>query len=403
VFLKSIRRVYLEEEARDYEMARRILARLPGVPVEVIKAKRALLGGDGQGPEIPGPLSQNPSRGVEGDLEVGERCSPSPPLKTPAAADPAAWLAAAKGTLLLGVQKGPFWRPCPGTRDYLCCGYQVLQVTLNCPFDCAYCVLQAYVNVPAVVIFVNAEDLLAELEARFAQAPDKVVRLGTGEFGDSLALDGLMGLNRRLIPVFSRHPKVLLEIKSKWHRLEHLLDLGPDPNIVFAWSLNPGEIVREAEAGSASLSARLKAARSAVAAGFRVAFHFDPLIHFSGWQAAYRRTVDLLGRAVAPEAIAWISLGSLRFLPSLRRLIHRRFPETRLAAGEMVLAPDGKLRYFKSLRVEMYGLMREWLTAAAPGALVYLCMESPRVWREVFGFSPAKDDLAKLLDERVAG
>lgn len=376
---KRIRRVLVEEAARDQEMTRRVLARLPGVPVEVIKDKGVLLGGEGQGPVGSSPLPQAPFSNPRSEI----------------------WAATAKSTLLLAVQKGPFWRPCPGTRDYLCCGYQVLQVALNCPFDCLYCVLQGYVNLPALTIFVNLEDLLAELQARLAQTPGQVWRLGTGEFGDSLALDELTGLNERLIPFFAGHPRALLEIKSKWHRLEHLLPLGPGANVVFAWSLNPPELVREAEAGTASLAARLKAARQAAAAGFRVAFHFDPLIHFPGWEAAYRRTVARLGEAVAPGEVAWISLGGLRFLPGLRRLIHRRFPDTRLAAAEMVLAPDGKLRYFKGVRVEMYGRLKEWLAEAVPGALVYLCMESPRVWREVFGFAPEGGELARLLDARV--
>ncbi len=315
--------------------------------------------------------------------------------------DRAAWLPEAKTTLLLAVQKGPFWRPCPGTRDYICCGYQVLQVMVNCPMDCTYCVLQGYVNVPAITVFVNVEDLLEELEARWAESPDQVWRLGTGEFGDSLALDGLMGLNELLIPRFAGRRQAILEIKSKWPQLDHLLSLGPNPQVIFAWSLNPAEIISGEENFAASLETRLKAAARAVAAGFRVAFHFDPLIYFPGWEEAYQRTVERLGAAVPSQAIAWISLGGLRLLPPLRQLMLQRFPKSRIAAQEMVLAPDGKLRYFKSLRVEMYARMREWLTQATPEALLYLCMESPRVWQEAFGFTPDGPSLARLLDGRV--
>ena len=195
-------------------MTRRILARLPGVPVEVIHDREA--------------------------------------LKT-SGRDRAAWLPEAKTTLLLAVQKGPFWRECPGTKDYICCGYQVLQVTLNCPMDCTYCVLQGYVNIPAITVFVNVEDLLEELEARWAEHPAKVWRLGTGEFGDSLALDGLMGLNEFLIPRFAGRGQAILEIKSKWPQLEPLLSLGPNPQVIFGWSLNPPEIISGEENFAASL------------------------------------------------------------------------------------------------------------------------------------------------------
>jgi spore photoproduct lyase len=239
------------------------------------------------------------------------------------------------------------------------------------------------------------------LAAGFAQAPDRVWRLGTGEFGDSLALDELTGLHETLMPLFAQHPQAFLEIKTKSHRLEHLLPLGPNPQVIFAWSLNPPEMAREAEHGAAGLRARLQAAQQAAAAGFRLAFHFDPLIYFPGWQEAYRRTVEQLGAAAAGAEVAWVSLGCLRLLPALRRIIMARFPESRLGAEEFVRAPDGKLRYFKDLRVEMYGRMREWLGEVLPGAFIYLCMESPRVWREVFGFAPEGEELARLLDGRL--
>jgi spore photoproduct lyase len=267
--------------------------------------------------------------------------------------------------------------------------------------DCTYCVLQGYINAPAIAVFVNVEDLLAELEARWAENPNRIWRLGTGEFGDSLALDELMGLNERLIPRLAGRRQVVLEVKSKWPQVEHLLPLGPNPQVIFAWSLNPPQLIAGDEQHTASLQRRLQAAARVAAAGFRVAFHFDPLIVFPGWEGAYRDTVARLATAVPSQAIAWISLGGLRFSPEVRRLIFHRFPRSGIAAEEMVLAPDGKLRYFKSVRVELYARMREWLTQAVPEALVYLCMESPRVWQEVFGFTPDTEDLSRRLDRRV--
>ena len=360
--MQHFKRILVEEAARDYTMTQRVLARLPGVPVTVIP-----------------------------DREV---------LRSREAA-PAEWLGEAKATLLLALQKGPFWRACPGTKEYICCGYQVLQVVLNCPIDCTYCILQSYVNLPVVTVFVNTEDLEAELRARWAEDPHRVWRLGTGEFGDSLALDHLTGLHEILVPLVAQHPRAFLEIKSKWHNLEHLLPLGPNPQVIFAWSLNPPGLVREAEQGSASLEVRLKAAQKAAGAGFRLAFHFDPLIFFPGWEEAYRRTVDHLGTIASAADMAWISLGCLRFLPSLRQIIFDRFPHSRLGSEEMVRAPDGKWRYFKDLRVEMYSRLRQWLAGVLPGVQLYLCMESPRVWREVFGFAPEGEELASLLDSRL--
>ena len=135
--------------------------------------------------------------------------------------------------------------------------------------------------------------------------------------------------------------------------------------------------------------------------GSPVAFHFDPLIYYPGWETDYRQTVAALFEAVPPETIAWISLGALRFMPLLKAIMRARFPASRIAEEEFITALDGKQRYFKTLRIEMYSRLREWITRQAPEVLIYLCMESPSVWEAVFGFVPAKGELARLLDRQV--
>ncbi len=354
-------RLLIEDAARDDDLTRRVRQRLPGVPVEIIPSREALRGGPHHPP----------------DRFRGKR------------------------TLLLARQKGPFRRPCPGTREYVCCGYQVLQVMTNCPMDCSYCVLQGYLNLPAVTVFTNLEDLLRELDQHLQARPGEIHRLGTGEFGDSLALDELLGLHEALIPRFAGQSRALLEIKSKHHGVEHLLPLGPNPQVVFAWSLNPPRLIRQEEHGSSPLAARLEAARQCAAAGFRLAFHFDPLIYVPGWEDDYRRLVAALAAAAPAAAVTWISLGCLRFPPAMKEILRRRTPASRLAEEELVTGLDGKLRYFKGLRIEMYSRLRQWLAPVFPQAAIYLCMESPAVWQAVFGAAPDRMELARRLDARV--
>jgi len=354
-------RLLIESDALADALTRRVREQLPHLPVETIPSREAWLARVAQQPR---------------DLAHGKR------------------------TLLLTRQRGPFWRPCPCTPEHLGCGYQVLQVMTNCPMDCTYCILQSYVNLPAVTVFTNLDDLGAEVEAGLAAA-DRPVRLGTGEFGDSLALDRLLGLHERLIPLFAGRAQAVLEIKTKQHRLEHLLPLGPNPQVIFAWSLNPPPVIRSEEHGSAPLAARLAAARQAADAGFRLAFHFDPIIHYPGWEDDYRRVVADLAAAVPARAVAWISLGGLRFTPALRRLIRQRVPAGRIADAEFVPGLDGKLRYFKTLRIDLYSRMRAWLAPAFPAAVLYLCMETPAVWRAVFGDLPSPDALPRRLDACV--
>jgi spore photoproduct lyase len=82
-------------------------------------------------------------------------------------------------------------------------------------------------------------------------------------------------------------------------------------------------------------------------------------------------------------------MGVLRIAPALKRILRERTPTTRLVAGEQVLCPDGKLRYYQPLRVAMYRRMLAWIRRSAPTVKVYLCMESREVWEQVFGYAPA--------------
>ena len=223
----------------------------------------------------------------------------------------------------------------------------------NCPMDCSYCVLQSYFNFPAITVFTNWDDLWVEMAATLAARPGKIQRLGTGEFGDSLALDELLGLNRQLISFISRWPNMVLEIKTKWHRVEPLLPLGPNPQVIFGWSLNTPRLIRQEEHGAAPLATRLEAAHRCAQAGFRLAFHFDPLIYYPGWEEEYQGVVRAFD-TVPAEGIAWISLGALRYMPPLKNIIRQRFPASRIAEEEFITALDSKKRYYKTLRFEMF-------------------------------------------------
>ncbi|MBN2125093.1 MAG: DNA photolyase [Deltaproteobacteria bacterium] len=354
----SLRRVLVEPGAEDCGMAARILARLDGVPVE-----RA--------------HGEEPPAGPEAlDMD--------------------------KDTLRLLAFPGEFFKPCPGTREYICCGYRILHVGTNCPMDCSYCILQAYFNQPSLRVFVNLEERLEEIFASMGAQPEKIFRVGTGEFTDSLALDPLTGWTSQLLPPFSRQRNAILELKTKTDRVEGLLRTGIRDRIVVSWSLNAPDLAAREEHGAPSIRKRLEAAHRCQREGFVLGFHFDPIILQGDWRDGYREALDLLDRHVDPRGIIWISLGCLRYMPSLKPIIRRRHPRTRILDGEFVPALDGKMRYFKPLRIEAYAWMREQLEAWGGDAGLYLCMESDEVWEKGMGWSPRDGDgLSAHLDRRV--
>ena len=89
-------------------------------------------------------------------------------------------------------------------------------------------------------------------------------------------------------------------------------------------------------------------------------------------------------------------------MPALKSIIMRRHPKSRILAGEFVPGIDGKMRYFKPIRIGMYGLMAEMLGKWHVDLGLYLCMESHDVWQKGLGWSP-KDTagLSSFLDRRA--
>ena len=165
------------------------------------------------------------------------------------------------------------------------------------------------------------------------------------------------------------------EIKTKTDRLDHLLDLDHHDRAVISWSVNPDVVARIEEAPAPRLTQRLAAASRAVAAGYRVGFHFDPIIHFPGWEREYEQVVTAIFAEIPARNVAWISLGALRFNPALKPIIEDRFPYSRLTTGELVKGLDGKYRYFIAIRRQIFSYLNRTIRDRAPNVPVYLCME----------------------------
>lgn len=305
-----------------------------------------------------------------------------------------------KKHLFLCRNKGSFFKPCPGTAEYTCCGYYVLNVGMNCPMDCVYCILQAYLNQPWITAYVNTDDMIMELDAELDGKPEQFFRIGTGEFADSLALEKVTGLSKLLIEYMATKKNAVLELKTKSGAIENLQRAKHGGRTILSWSLNTQEIRQSQELRTATIKERLAAAGRAADWGYKLAFHFDPIILHDNWKQGYEEVIQLLFDHVDSRAIVWISLGALRYLPPLKSIGRERFSASSIFSEEFICGLDGKSRYFRSQREEMYKHIYSLLQPRlAPDTCIYLCMESDEIWAEVFGYAPGtKGGLSKMLD-----
>ena len=284
-----------------------------------------------------------------------------------------------KPMLFLTKEKWDFIKPCPCTKHHLRCGYWIFNLGFGCPFDCSYCFLEQYTNFPGIILPANIDDFFEKFD-KFHDTLKTTIRLGTGEFCDSLALDHITEYSRKLIPYFAKKDKVIFELKTKSDNIGNVLKCAPSKNIVISWSVNPKDLSLTEELGAPSLTERLAAAKKVQDKGFSVAFHFDPIIHFQGWEQKYQSVVDEIYDTVTPP-FSWISLGTLRSNRELKTVCEARFPKSNIFYGELLIGEDKKLRYPEFLRKEIYEKVFGWIRGRDKKTPVYLCMESKDTWR----------------------
>lgn len=305
-----------------------------------------------------------------------------------------------KNSLVVMNNRGRFLKSCPGTKAYLCCMYNFLNIGLNCPFNCTYCILQGYLNTNAYVVYANYKKMLEELTS-ILETDASIIRIGTGELTDSLALDRVVGMNSILIDFFSTQKQAYLELKTKSCDVGHLLNLNHRGRTIISWSLNPQCIIDREEGTSSSLESRLKAARNCQENGYKIGFHFDPIFLFKDWESEYEELIDKVFTILDKKSIIWISMGCFRFIPHLKSIIHKRFPESRIIYEEFIPGLDKKMRYPQPLRIKIYSNMASWIRKRDPDAFIYLCMESKDVWNASLGIAPESNEILKSwLDKR---
>lgn len=287
-----------------------------------------------------------------------------------------------KDKLFLIRQNYDILKPCPCTKNVISCGYYIFNLGFGCPYDCTYCYLQHYTNFPGILMPVNIEEILSKLKPLLQQTKIIKKRIGTGEFTDSLALDDITEYSKYIIPFFNQ-TEYILEFKTKSTNIDNILNFKPTPHIVISWSINPQKIIDSEEHFTPSLEERLKSAKKLVDNGFKVGFHFDPVIYYETWEKDYQDIIEKMYH-YAEKNIAWISIGSLRFHRTLKPIIENRFPSTKILNGELLIHPDDKkMRYPDFMRKEIYLKMLTWIKKYDKNAVVYLCMEYPNIWKEL--------------------
>ena len=277
--------------------------------------------------------------------------------------------------------KGAFIKACPGTREYVCCrGLEISPHGQGCPMDCTYCALQVYFNRPVLELFVNVDDMISGLRSHVSENPSKFHRICTGEFTDSLALDPLTGLGSRLVEAFSTIENASSSSRPRPIPLIRFWTLIHLARWCLAKSVNSSSITNSEERRAIPIDRRIAAAQRAMKKGYRVRFHFDPIVPHLGWEEEYGETVDKIFRKIDPSGIAWISLGVLRYVRDLKEAVRYRHGPVRYFHDAFAPGLDGKARLYVDRRIRIYRTISDRIRKYHPKQIYLLygvpaCME----------------------------
>ena len=298
-----------------------------------------------------------------------------------------------KKTLVLG-EAQKFISPSKGQPVHYCKGpRKIIPISNGCHYSCQYCFMQGTYRGrhPRVKFNLNWEKLLKEIDRDIAER----VVLGTqvyhmGENQDSLAFDYIYPLTRILVPFFAKRDARLL-LLSKSDCVDNLLDLEHNEHTIVSWSINSDHVTRNIELDTAPLYRRIGAAKKAQEAGYPLRLRFDPLLLLSGkewrrgdWKKRYNRMMDAVFRDLRPERV---TMGSLRFHPTIRASATQRFPNTVLFDDDLLSDDpdeDHRYRYRDDIRVDLYRHIVDCIRERAEGDIsIGLCKETDDMWTAV--------------------
>lgn len=271
-----------------------------------------------------------------------------------------------KQYLILGVRKSLRYVPNHKVSDFL-----VPYTSSGCSAMCLYCYLVCNYNKCSYLrLFVNREQMMDKL-IKTAESAEKELVFEIGSNSDLILENTITGNLEWTIECFSKSKKGFLTFPTKFDMVEPLLPLHHQGKILFRMSVNPQEIIRKIEFGTAPLSSRIRALNRMCDAGYKVGMLIAPVVLVENYKNHYARFIDRLADELTFKAKECLAVEIIFMTYSyVHRAINKdAFPNAIQLYDQTLMTGRGRGRYCyrEAVRAEAEQFLREQLSRKLGG------------------------------------
>jgi spore photoproduct lyase len=277
-----------------------------------------------------------------------------------------------KRYLIIGVRKSLRYTPNHKVSDFL-----VPYTSSGCRAMCLYCYLVCNYNKCSYLrLFVNREQMMNKLiKTAESSAKDMVFEIGSNS--DLVLENTITGNLEWTIENFSRSKRGYLTFPTKFDMVEPFLGLEHRGKIIVRMSVNPEEIIRKVEFGTASLEARISALNRMCDAGYKVGILIAPVVMGDNWRELYTRLIEQLSDGLSQKAKLQLFIEIIFMTYSyVHRAINREaFPKAVELFDKSLMTGRGRGKYCYREDVKAMGeqFLREQLEKKLKGIpIVYV-------------------------------
>ena len=194
-----------------------------------------------------------------------------------------------KRKLIIGVRKTHKYSVNHKVSDYL-----VPYTSSGCRAMCLYCYLVCHYNKCSYLrLFVNREVMLEKL-IRTANTASRPLVFEIGSNSDLILENEITSNLAWTIENFAANADGMITFPTKFDMVTPLLSLDHKRKTIFRMSVNPREIIRQAELGTSPLEARIRALNEMCEAGYPVGNLIAPVILVPDWKKLYKELIEEL-------------------------------------------------------------------------------------------------------------